>query len=55
MRRTCRFPPKKTVRNRSGVRIIRAPFFVRINCSCQAALPLEFIASSANRPVSSAM
>ena len=24
------FPPKKTVRNRSGVRIIRAPFFVRI-------------------------
>jgi hypothetical protein len=31
MRRTCRFPPKKTVRNRSGVRIIRAPFFVRIS------------------------
>ena len=56
LRRTCRLPPRKTVRNKNGVRMIRAPFSrLPQQVPFQAALPLVFIASSASRPVSSAM
>ena len=48
-------PPRKTVRNKNGARFNRAPFLCRQQKLGQAALPFAFIASSARRPVSSAM